>query len=237
MILVLGDLHIGIGREEKLSKLNLIFENFKELDAVIFLGDIFDFYFECPEKVEEVYGYYLSVFKQLAGTTTVFYIQGNHDFFPMHKLEQIGVKIISRDLIMERRGKSIFFTHGDLLSFKGRVTRSFISLPLWQSLMKLLPCNLIYAIARKISEWSRRRSSARPLKRENFKKIEELLSNFDIVITAHFHKPIINRYGNKIYGNPGDWLRYFTFLTLNGEFLTLWGFDNSLIVKLEEVKI
>ncbi len=239
VILVLGDLHIGIGsQEEKLKKLSLLLENFKEIDAVVFLGDIFDFYFECPEKVEEVYSDYLSIFKQFVGTASVFYLQGNHDFFPMRKLEQIGFKIISRDLIMEKYGRKIFFTHGDLLSFRGRFTRSFLTLPLWQSLMKFLPCNLIYTIARKISHWSRRRSSSRPLKRENFKKIEELLNHFDIVFTAHFHEPIIKRYNDKkIYCNPGDWLRYFTFLTLDCDFLTLWGFDNSLIVKLEEVKI
>jgi UDP-2,3-diacylglucosamine hydrolase len=238
VILVLGDLHIGIGgQEEKAEKLKRIFDNFKELESVVFLGDVFDFYFECPKKVEEIYGDYLHLFQQFTKSTPVFYIQGNHDFFPLKKLEQIGFTIISRELVLEKWGKKMFFTHGDLLSVRGRITRRFLTFPLWQSLMKFLPCDFTYAIARKISRWSRGRSSAKPLKEKNFKKVEKLLSYYDIVVTAHFHRPMLRRYGDKIYANPGDWLTYFTFMTISSELLTLWKLEGSLIVKVEEVKI
>jgi hypothetical protein len=48
---------------------------------------------------------------------------------------------------------------------------------------------------------------------------------------------MLRRYGDNIYANPGDWLTYFTYMTISPGLLTLWKLEGSLIVKVEEVKI
>ncbi len=239
MILVLGDLHLGlVENDPKIQRLEQLFKEFSDIEILILLGDIFDFYFECPEKVKEIYGPVLNLLEKEAKKFPIFYLQGNHDFFPLGLLSEIGVKVISKDFILNYSGKKIYFTHGDLLTLSGRATSTFLTFPLWQKMAKLLPCEFIYSLASRISRWSRKRSQAKPLTSKIFHKIEELLRQNEIVITAHLHNPMIETYqGNKIYANPGDWIKFYTFLTLQNSHITLWKFEGSLIVKKKEVKI
>ncbi|MEO0230017.1 MAG: UDP-2,3-diacylglucosamine diphosphatase [candidate division WOR-3 bacterium] len=238
MILVLGDLHIGLVYDSsKTEKLNIILDRFKDAEMLIMLGDIFDFYFECEDVVMNKYRDIINLLEKTAKKIPVFYIQGNHDFFPLKILQERGIKVIKKDLLLFRKGKSFYFTHGDLLSLEGFMTRIFLTFKLWQVLMKLLPCNFIYSIASAISKWSRKRSSQKSIK-ESFKKAQKrLLKKYDCVITAHLHKPLIERTPeNKIYLNPGDWLTFYTFATLEDNQITLWEIKDE-INKKEVVKL
>ncbi len=239
MILVLGDLHLGLKDNDlKIQRLEQLFKEFNDIEILILLGDIFDFYFECPEKVKEIYGPVLRLFETKANHFPIFYLQGNHDFFPLRLISEMGIKIISKDFALNYSGKKIYFTHGDLLTLSGRVTRTFLTFSLRQKMAKLLPCELIYSLASRISRWSRKRSQAKPLTPKIFRKIDDLLKESDIVVTAHLHNPIIEIHkDNKIYANPGDWIKFYTFLTLQNSHITLWKFEDSLIVKEKEVKI
>jgi len=83
MILVLGDLHLGLENNmEKFSKLRLVFEQFPNPEKIVLLGDIFDFYYECPRYARDIYGPFIDLISTKARESVVFYVQGNHDFFP-----------------------------------------------------------------------------------------------------------------------------------------------------------
>lgn len=239
MIIILGDLHLGLKEDQqKYLKLKTLLEQFPNPEAIVLLGDIFDFYFECTKQVKKLYGPFIDLISSRAAEIPVYYIMGNHDFFPLTILQKAGVRIKTRDLRISLGTKSVYFTHGDLLTPGGIITRVFLSFKLWYLLMKLIPCGIVYSIAGRISQWSRKNSASRPLKESVLTRVERLLFRSDVVITAHFHLPIIKLYeGGKVYANPGDWLEFNTFMTLDESLLTLWRFDNSLIVKEKEVKI
>ncbi len=239
MILILGDLHIGLEADlGKIRWLKRIFEYFSNIEMLILLGDIFDFYFECPQKAIEKYGEVIDIIADVATKKPVFYIQGNHDFFPLRLLQERGVKTVSKDISLFWNEKSIYFTHGDLLTPPGVITRAFLTIKLWQFFMKLLPCNLIYSIAQKISKWSRKRSSQKEIKKAVQKKLEKLLLKHEIVITAHLHRPIVQKYNSgKIYINPGDWLSYYTFVTLENNRIILWELKEEQIKEKEVIML
>jgi len=239
MILLLGDLHIGLGdSQKKLELLKFILNGFSHAEKVVFLGDIFDFYYECPETVMELYGEFLSTLKNLRAQKEVLYVQGNHDFFPMKLLINCGVKLSAKGFKITYHGKSIYLTHGDLLTLSGLMTRIFLSFPLWNILMKLIPCPLIYGIARRISTLSRKRSSSKALTESIPEPVRKLFKKYDIVVTAHFHKPVAEKLGEgKIYVNPGDWLEYYTFGVITDGKVNIFKVSDNEFIKLSEVEI
>jgi UDP-2,3-diacylglucosamine hydrolase len=57
--------------------------------------------------------------------------------------------------------------------------------------------------------------------------------HFDFMIFGHRHLPIDFRFQNgSRYINLGDWIRYFTYASFNGEELKLESFDPSLDYKI-----
>lgn len=233
MILVLGDLHIGlVDGSSKTEKLHKILEFFKDAEMLVLLGDIFDFYFECEHVAMEKYHDFIKLLENTVKKMPVFYVQGNHDFFPLKILQERGIKIIKKDLLLFKNGKSFYFTHGDLLSMQGLMTRIFLTFKLWQVLMKLLPCNLIYSTATVISKWSRKRSAQKNITESFEKRRKRLLQKYDCVVTAHLHRPLIERTPEgKIYMNPGDWLTFYTFATIEDKQLTLWEIKDEISQK------
>lgn len=224
---------------EKFSKLRLVFEQFPNPEKIVLLGDIFDFYYECPRYARDIYGPFIDLISTKARESVVFYVQGNHDFFPLELLRKAGLEVRAKEVIIPLKNKLIYFTHGDLLSFEGIFTRIFLSFKLWQLLMKLIPCNIIYSIAKRISHLSRKKSSSRPpFTKDVERRIERLCAKYDVVVTAHFHNPILRTTeSGAIYANPGDWLQFYTFMTIEESEAIIWRFNDTLIVKEKEVKI
>ena len=63
------------------------------------------------------------------------------------------------------------------------------------------------------------------------KKLEG--ENYDYMIFGHRHLPIDFKFSNgSRYINLGDWIRYFTYASFDGEELTLQSFDPALDYKI-----
>jgi predicted phosphodiesterase len=51
---------------------------------------------------------------------------------------------------------------------------------------------------------------------------EYFASGNDIVVFGHTHRPEIRRWGDKVFCNPGEWIRRYTYAKLENGEMSLW---------------
>lgn len=137
-----SDFHLGAypleASAEREKKVVSWLESIRHDAAEIYLlGDVFDFWFEYTKAVPKGFVRFLGKIAELkdAGIQiTVF--KGNHDMWTFGYLEkELGVRVISDELIIERSGKTFYLHHGDGLGpadhtykFLKKVFRSRVSI-------------------------------------------------------------------------------------------------------------
>lgn len=193
------------------------------------LGDIFDFWFEHKHTVPKYHTRLLGTLAQMADSgIPIHFYPGNHDMWTFGYLEkEIGLQVHHNAREVEINGFRCFVGHGDGLGpgdkfykmvkgvFKGKFTR-------W--LFARLHPNLSFSLA---NSWSRssRNSSEDPgfLGEEKewlvqFCKDKLKERHFDVFVFGHRHLPIDIKIEEKSrYINLGDWIKYFTYLEIDGK--------------------
>lgn len=238
-----SDFHLGVpSYESSLQREKRIIdwlEYIKHDAAEVFLmGDVFDFWFEYKHVVPKGYIRFLAKLAELISMgVEITLFKGNHDMWMFGYLEkEVGVKIVSDELILNRNGKRFYLHHGDGLGSgdkKYKVLKKIFRSKLSQWIFSWLHPNIGMAIAEMWSKNSRIASN----KKEEFKNEDEEwlvafskeklnTEHFDYFIYGHRHLPLSIDLGEKsLYVNLGEWINYNSYAVFDGRDLELKYWD------------
>ncbi len=112
MILVLSDLHLGYKNSNHKDLLAFLDDYDNELDHLVLLGDIFDFWRRNNARVVEEYNEVMVKMNDL-NAKNVHYVAGNHDYYILNMNKRYeDVFTVSKYLRLENEGESFFLIHG-----------------------------------------------------------------------------------------------------------------------------
>lgn len=238
-----SDFHLGTAnygesrkREDRIVRwLEFIKNDAKELYLV---GDVFDFWFEYKYVVPRGYIRFLGKLAELSDLgVQITMFKGNHDMWMFGYLTQeMNIKIVSDELVIEHGGKKFYIHHGDGLGpgdnkykFLKKIFRSNVC----QWFFARLHPNLGIGIA---GAWSGH-SRIAGAKLETFQteqhewlviyskeKLKE--EHFDYFIFGHRHLPLdIELSPTSRYINLGEWMNYNSYAVFDDEGLALRYFE------------
>ena len=238
-----SDFHLGApnyaesrAREERIVKwLNFIEPTCAEL---FLMGDIFDFWFEYEKVIPKGFIRLQGKLAQMADSgIKIYFFKGNHDMWVRNYFTQeIGMEIISDEMIMERSGKKFYLHHGDGLGpgdRKYKFLRKIFRSKLCQWLFARLHPNLGISIANGWSGNSKKRAGAdEAFFGDKYEWLaiysREILQkeHFDYFIYGHRHLPLNLDLGNgSRYVNTGEWINYNSYAVFDGIDLKLEYFE------------
>jgi UDP-2,3-diacylglucosamine hydrolase len=240
-----SDFHLGSPdfaesrkREDRIVRwLNAIESDCAEL---FLMGDVFDFWFEYRTVVPKGFIRFQGKLAAMADAgIKIWFFKGNHDMWVNdYFCREMGMEIVSDELVIERNGKKFFLHHGDGLGpgdKKYKMLRKIFRNPLCQWLFSLVPPVIGMGIANSWSHSSKASSKAA----EVFEGVEkewlavyakeQLRSvSYDYFIFGHRHLPLeIDLGQGSIYVNTGEWLKYNSYAVFDGTDLRLKYFENG----------
>lgn len=241
-----SDFHLGSPnqaesriREDRIVRwLNSIEPTCSEL---FLMGDVFDFWFEYNTVIPKGYIRLQGKLAMMSDAgIKIYFFKGNHDMWVNdYFTKEMGMEIISDELVINRGGKSFYLHHGDGLGpgdANYRILRKIFRNPVCQWLFSMLPPNIGLGIA---NGWSRRSRKVNVLIEEPFIGEEnewlaiysrEVLEkqHYDYFIYGHRHRPMIIDLGNNSqYYNTGEWFTYNSYVVFDGEELRLEYFEKA----------
>lgn len=229
-----SDVHLGAadkkGEENKITKLNLLFEKMqKDGDRIFILGDLFDFWFEYKHAIPKEH---LRIIFRLAALVDegkeVHYISGNHDFWLGEFLSREAGIIIHRDFYeLTEQNKGIFLIHGDGLSpsdwgyrLLKKILRNRVNIWLYRK----IPPDWGIPLAKYVSNSSRGYTAGREpkfIKDYEIFAAAKIKEGYDIVAIGHLHLPVLKGIDAGFYLNTGDFIEHFSYGKLDSGLLTL----------------
>ena len=239
-----SDFHLGVPnyasslvREKKICAW---MESIRHNAAEIYLvGDVFDFWFEYKHVVPKGYTRLLGKLSDLSDQgIKITFFKGNHDMWTFGYLEkEIGAKIVSNELEIERNGKRFYIHHGDGIGpgdngYKmiKKIFRSKLSVKLFGFLHPYLGVGLANFLSRR-SRISKGNKDKIYLGEDNEFIIihcKELLKkkHVDFFICGHRHlEQDLHIQNNSRYINLGEWVNDFTYAEFDGINLELKQFQ------------
>jgi UDP-2,3-diacylglucosamine hydrolase len=235
MIYFASDFHLGVPNfEASLKREKLICKWLDQISVdakeIYLMGDCFDFWFEYRDVIPKGFSRFMGKIASLtdAGIKVTFF-KGNHDMWTFGYLEQeLGVTVISNELVIERNNKKFFLHHGDGLG-PGDNGYKFIKHifrhPFAVRLFGFLHPRLGAGLAKYLSQKSR-------IGKGNSDKIylgddKEFITQFcnetlkhthyDYFICGHRHLPLnLELKTNSRYINLGEWVGDFTYAVFDG---------------------
>lgn len=234
-----SDFHLGSPNEVEsrqreariVSWLNFIEPTCGEL---FLMGDIFDFWFEYRKVIPKGFVRLQGKLAQMADNDVkIWFFKGNHDMWVNdYFTKEIGMQIVSDELIIERGGKKFYLHHGDGLGpgdAKYKFLRKIFRNPVCQWLFSIVPPIIGMGIANGWSGKSKKRSGGTDVFMGEekewlaiFAKEELTKQHFDYFIFGHRHLPLdIQLANNSRYVNTGEWMNYQSYAVFDGEELKL----------------
>lgn len=238
-----SDFHLGSPshsesrkREDRIIRwLNAIEGNCSEL---FLMGDIFDFWFEYREVVPKGFVRLQGKLGMMSDAgIKIYFFKGNHDMWVNdYFTKEMGIEIISDELVLERAGKRFYLHHGDGLGpgdQKYKVLRKIFRNPVCQWLFAIVPPRIGLGIA----NWWSGRSRLANSTEEVFNGVgnewlavyakEQLQkAHFDYFIFGHRHLPLDIQLTDKSrYINIGEWINFNSYAVFDGKDLTLNYFE------------
>lgn len=238
-----SDFHLGAPNAVASRKREQLIVNWLETitptcGELFLMGDIFDFWFEYKKVVPKGFVRLQGKLAELADKgVKIYFFKGNHDMWvDDYFTQEIGMEIVSDELIMERAGKRFYLHHGDGLGpgdAKYKFLRKIFRNPFCQWLFGLLPPRIGMAIANAWSGHSRMASQQKEVFQgeENEWLVvyaKEMLTqqHFDYFVFGHRHLPLDIRLSEKSrYVNLGEWMNYYSYAVFDGEELHLRYFN------------
>lgn len=234
-----SDFHLGApnykeSREreaEIVAWLGAIESNCSEL---FLMGDIFDFWFEYAKVIPKGFIRLQGKLAQMSDAgIKIYFFKGNHDMWVKdYFTQEMGITIVSDELIIERNGKKFYLHHGDGLGpgdRKYKLLRHIFRNRLCQWLFSMLPPRIGLYIANGWSGNSRIANNKKEvfLGEEQewlaiFAKEQLKMEHFDYFIFGHRHLPLdIDLGKNSRYVNIGEWINYRSYAVFDGQELKL----------------
>ncbi|MGM0483684.1 MAG: UDP-2,3-diacylglucosamine diphosphatase [Candidatus Krumholzibacteriota bacterium] len=186
-------------------------------------GDIFDFWFEYRHVVPGSYWDILYRLQLLRESGTDIYITGgNHDFWLGSFISDVmKFHILPQFSIQNLQGRRIAVTHGDMMlpgDLGYKLLKKTIRNRAVIKIAKMVHPGLLFAFARRFSCTSKDFTSRKTdywagrvtdLARDNFFEWDN-----DTFIMGHIHKPVLRRFGEKVFCILGDWEENCSYLRL-----------------------
>lgn len=222
----LCDAHLGIDPPgcvpDREAKLVSLLESWKGAAShVVFVGDLFEFWYEYRYYVASAHMDLFRVLAELVKSgVEVHLLQGNHDFaygefFP----KNLGVQV-HKELVLEIQGKRVYFRHGDGVpkSDRGyRILRKILDFPLDRWLFSRIHPDIGMSIARFVGRNSRKYTEDTPIKLDEYLDWADSVmarENCDFCIHGHHHIAGIWNTEHGIVASPGEWIKKPAFLQM-----------------------
>lgn len=227
-VLFITDAHLGAGtdtRQREQHLCQLIEQHSQDLDMLILLGDIFDFWFTYRKVVPRGHTRLLGTLARLSDNgVQIHYYIGNHDMWLFDYLQQeIGAHMHTHPDTLTIDGRKLLIGHGDglgHLDHKYDILKFFFRNPLCQWLFSLLPSRFTFWIA---NGWSRHSRQSHPYQEQQYLgddregiviwcKQQLQQAPYDYCIFGHRHTPVdreIQAHGRRTrYVNVGDYITH-----------------------------
>ncbi len=215
--LFVGDTHFHLvpNRKEeiKVKRFLNFLEMSKQVDELVLLGDIFDFWFDYPHFRLRGYDSILEKLDEVcAAGTRLRFIGGNHDIWAasyFHKRYNTPKSAETQNI---RLGDTVIrLTHGDGLLGKDFLYSGFrkiVRTRLGILLAKSLHPELLYLFSKWLSGTSRRasRDEIPEIESKAEKKLASLKGDWDILLMGHIHHPMIIENQKKKLVSLGSWI-------------------------------
>jgi UDP-2,3-diacylglucosamine hydrolase len=234
-----SDFHLGtpskeasFEREKKIVKWLGDIE--KDAQAIFFLGDQFDFWFEYRHVIPKGFSLFISKLVELRQLQIpLYFFTGNHDmwmfdYFP----DELGIPIFRNNMVLKVGGKKILLGHGDGLGpgdLKYKFLKLLFNSPVCQKLFAFLHPWIGFSIA---TRWSTSSRIANTALDEVFMGEKERIwiyckqmeqkQHHDYYLFGHRHLVLDLEVGeNSRYLNLGEWVTGTTYAMFDGQVLTL----------------
>ncbi|MFQ5428089.1 MAG: UDP-2,3-diacylglucosamine diphosphatase [Thermodesulfobacteriota bacterium] len=210
-IIFLGDAHLKGEGEAAETALIEFLQNLKEVDLLVILGDLFDFWTARNTVVERRYRDVLQALKDVKEHgVKIIYVEGNHDFsMGSFFIDELEASIVEGSMVQEFDGKRFYLTHGDTVGMtKGyRRWRRFLRSPLFSFLTTVVPSGVVWNIATRLSGKSRSYNTKGQQLDERLQEFahDRIDGGVDIVVMGHSHMAGVHKIGHGTYANPGGW--------------------------------
>lgn len=232
MHIFLSDAHIR-NDEDKRAKFLIKFLNEYEekIENLYILGDLFEFWFEYDVVIPKGYFKTLAtLYNLIKKGKGVTYIMGNHEVLIGKFLKTFGFIVYEDEAVINLGRKKLLLAHGHRIDKRNwtRIWEVLLTSKFNHQLYRLIHPDIGVCLAQGIAFFSRkqRRSSKLVHMLETF--AIKKLHDFDIVILAHSHIPMIKKYDkNKYYINTGDWVDNFSYVIMEEDKISLNYYNQS----------
>jgi len=230
-----SDLHLGIPTREKSREREKAFVQWlsiieKDAALIVLAGDLFDFWFEYKHVVPRGYVRLLGKLAELREKGIgVWVFKGNHDMWmKQYLVEECGVKIFDKNVIIEAGGKKTECGHGDGLGpgDKGyKFIKKMFGCRFLQWLYARFHPNFAFGLALFFSKSSRlaNEGSNEEFQGEDQEYIVRYIKGIpeekraDYYVFGHRHLPLDLKIGKAQYINLGEWVHHRTYGVFDGE--------------------
>lgn len=214
-IVFIADAHLKGLCDPSQAKLSEFLDSITGVDALIVLGDLFDFWTGFKDVV---YYHYLPVLNSLKNLkdsgTKIVYIEGNHDFTMGEFFTEVLEADVYQDFFeLEADGKSFYLSHGDTvkMSLSHAVWRRFLRTSFFRLLTKIFTPGVAWKVAGLLSSKSRKYNKRGVLIERRLKEFarKKIGTGTDAVVFGHSH--VSGVYDEVVgglrgtYANPGSW--------------------------------
>jgi len=201
----------------------------RDTDTLYLLGDLFEFWVGHPGTVYSHYREFIDCLKAVRGRgVRIVYFEGNHDFhLDRFFEEELQAEVYKTGAVLEIAGQQVYLCHGDQINrqdYRYRAFRLAFHNPVAKALLPFFSQRLAAHAATTLSQRSSKQHAARR-SRWDYRVI---LQNFaqgrfaagcDVVITGHYHLPMLQRDDAGLFIALGDWITQFSYAQcLDGEF-------------------
>lgn len=200
-------------------------------DTLVIAGDFFEFWLGDSADAFPHYKPVLDTLKTVTqkGVKLLFF-EGNHDFHLRRYFRTtFNAEVFPEKAEIVMDGKRLFICHGDLINrkdYKYRVLRFIFRNPLTRLLAKILPASVPAFVASKLGNHSKKNHRSTAAKWDYQQLVRKFAAarfaeGFDIVVTAHYHRPLLEENAGKNLLALGDWITQFSYGELSDGELTL----------------
>lgn len=228
-----SDAHLVHNEPEKLGMITeTLREISKDAEMVFILGDLFEFYHGHGSHIYPFYAEIIDLLREIAAKSSVYYIEGNHEFGMGDYFESYtGVRCLE-SLTVRIDEKKVFLSHGDQIG--APLLRRVLKSRFVYRIMDFFGQDLTWRIAmlcRPLLSKSHKPYNEKILNRFRRYGKKKLREGYDAVITAHSHMADIEEYdlngSRKTYLNTGDLIESLTY----GVYTTGKGFSINTYVR------
>jgi UDP-2,3-diacylglucosamine hydrolase len=233
-VVFFSDVHLGAeSRDREADRERRLHDFLNSLSGrcsrLIIAGDLFDFWFEYRTAIPRRAFSTLEILARLRrGGLAIDYLTGNHDFWLGSFLrDDLGIRTHDGALTIEQAGRRVWVHHGDALT-RGdlgyKLLKRVLRNPASVALYRWIHPDIGIPLAHWISGGSRHLREGRVLREErlwNEVALPRFAEGYDAVVIGHLHQAYERRENGRELFVLGDWIRHFTYLTLEDGRLTL----------------